>query len=183
MKIGVFVGSFDPIHNAHTNLVNYLIDKKIVDKVIIIATGNYWDKQNITDLNKRLDMLELIKNDNIIIDRKYNHYKYTYQILNDLSKYYNKDKLYLIIGSDNANTLYKWKNYEEILKYGIIVINRDNIKVNLSGNNIIMINKTFGSISSTQIRNIISTKKYELLEDKLDKKVINYIKNNRLYGD
>ncbi len=67
MKIGVFVGSFDPVHKGHTNIINYLINKKIVDKILVIATGNYWHKQNITDLKIRLEMLEFIKNNHIHI--------------------------------------------------------------------------------------------------------------------
>ena len=114
MKIGVFVGSFDPVHNGHTNVINYLIDKKIVDRVLVIATGNYWDKQNITDLNKRLDMLDLIKKDNIIIDKTHNNFKYTYQILNTLKKEYNyitedKNTNYNLILSEIEKTHNKLK--------------------------------------------------------------------------
>lgn len=176
MKIGVFVGSFDPVHNGHTNVINYLIDKKIVDRVLVIATGNYWDKQNITDLNKRLDMLDLIKKDNIIIDKTHNNIKYTYQILNALKKEYKDDEFYLVIGADNANTLYKWKHYNEIIQNGIIVVGRDNIKVNLKTNKLIFIDKNFGDISSTKIRNdVLNNKMY------LDDLVYNYIIENNLY--
>lgn len=176
MKIGVFVGSFDPVHNGHTNVINYLIDKKIVDKVLVIATGNYWDKQNITDLNKRLDMLDLIKKDNIIIDKTHNNIKYTYQILNALKKEYKDDEFYLVIGADNANTLHKWKRYNEIIQNGIIVVGRDNIKVNLKTNKLIFIDKNFGNISSTKIRNdVLNNKMY------LDNLVYNYIIENNLY--
>ena len=176
MKIGVFVGSFDPVHNGHTNVINYLIDKKIVDRVLVIATGNYWDKQNITDLNKRLDMLDLIKKDNIIIDKTHNNIKYTYQILNALKKEYKDDEFYLVIGADNANTLHKWKRYNEIIQNGIIVVGRDNIKVNLKTNKLIFIDKNFGNISSTKIReDVLNNKMY------LDDLVYNYIIENNLY--
>lgn len=176
MKIGVFVGSFDPVHIGHENIANYLINEKIVDKVIIIATGNYWEKQNITDLKTRLEMLALIKNDNIIIDNKYNNLTYTYEILNSLRKDNPEDTFYLVIGADNANTLYKWKRYEDILKNKIIVVNRNNIPINLTGDNIIVINKTFGDVSSTKIRNnVLDSKVF------LDEKVYNYIVENKLY--
>ena len=176
MKIGVFVGSFDPVHIGHTNVINYLIDKKIVDKVLVIATGNYWDKQNITDLKKRLDMLDLIKKDNIIIDKTHNNFKYTYQILNALKKEYKNEELYLVIGADNANTLHKWKHYNEIIQNGIIVVGRDNIKVNLKTNKLIFIDKNFGNIASTKIRNdVLNNKIY------LDDLVYNYIIENNLY--
>lgn len=176
MKIGVFVGSFDPVHNGHTNVMNYLINKKIVDKVLVIATGNYWNKQNITDLNKRLDMLDLIKKDNIIIDKIHNNLEYTYQILNALKNENKNDEFYLVIGADNTNTLYKWKNYDEIIENGIIVVGRDDIKINLKLNKLIYINKNFGNISSTKIRkDVLNNKKY------LNDLVYNYIIDKNLY--
>ncbi len=176
MKIGVFVGSFDPVHNGHTNVMNYLVDEKVVDKVLVIATGNYWDKQNITDLNIRLKMLDLIKNDSIIIDRNHNKLEYTYQILNALKKENPNDEFYLVIGADNANTLYKWKCYDEIIKNGIIVVSRDDIKINLNLPKLIVINKNFGNISSTKIRdNKDDYKEY------LNKDVYEYINKNGLY--
>ena len=176
MKIGVFVGSFDPVHIGHTNVMNYLIDEKIVDKVIVIATGNYWHKQNITNLNDRLNMLEFIKNDNITIDKENNKIKYTYQILEKLKEEQPNDEFYLVIGADNANTLYKWKCYKKIIENGIIVVARDNIKINLKIDNLIIINKNFGYISSTNIRSNL-----EEYKDFINEKVYNYIIRNKLY--
>ena len=176
MKIGVFVGSFDPVHKGHISIMYYLIDNKIVDKLLVIATGNYWDKQNITDLNKRIEMLSFIKNDNIIIDTKYNNIPYTYQILRALNKENPKDEFYLVIGADNANTLYKWKHYNEIIKYGIIVIKRDNAKIKLKTNKLIIIDKDFENISSTMIRNNV-----DKCKSYLDKNIYKYIKENKLY--
>ena len=176
MKIGVFVGSFDPVHIGHERIMKYLVNEKIVDKLLVIPTNNYWNKQNITDLNKRLDMLSFIKTDNIIIDNKHNNKEFTYQILNDLKRKYPNDKFYLIIGADNANTLYKWKNYEEIIKNNLIVIKRDNIKVKNDIPNLIFINKKFSDISSSKIRsNLNKYKNY------LDKNVYEYIIKNNLY--
>ena len=177
MKIGVFVGSFDPVHKGHTDIMNYLVDKKIVDKVLVVATGNYWDKQNITNLKVRLDMLDFISSKNIIIDKKHNNLEYTYQVLNTLKEENPNDEFYLVIGADNANTLYKWKHYDEIIKYGIIVIKRNNMKINLETKNLIILNNDFISISSTKIRSDVNKWK-EYLNDN----VYNYIKINKLYN-
>ena len=177
MKVGVFVGSLDPVHTGHVNIMRYLIDEKIVDQVIVIATGNYWHKQNITDLKVRLEMLDLIKRDKIIIDHEHNNLTYTYQVLEALEREMPKDELYLVIGADNANTLYKWKCYDKIIKHGIIVVGRDNIKITLKTNKLIIIDKNFGNISSTKIRNNPDDFKVYL-----DDSVHNYIKRNKLYG-
>ena len=115
MKIGVYVGSFNPPHKGHIKIVNHLLDKNYLDKIIIIPTGNYWDKNNLVNINDRINMLKFYKNENIIIDNKNNNIEYTYQLLKNLSKEHKKDNLYLIIGADNIINFDKWKNYQEVL--------------------------------------------------------------------
>ena len=181
MKIGVFVGSFDPVHNGHINLANYLVNKKIVDKVLIVPTGNYWDKQNLSNINHRLNMLNLVKNDNIIIDNKHNDINYTYELLNKLKEENSSNEYYLVIGADNANTLHKWKNYDELIKNNIIVINRDDIKINLHTDKLMIIKEKFGHISSTYIREKIKEKKYDDIKDLVNPDVFNYIIIKDLY--
>ncbi len=181
MKVGVFVGSFDPVHNGHVKLMNYLVDKKIVDKMRVIPTGNYWDKQNLSNINHRINMLNLIKNDNLIVDNEHNELNYTYELLNKLKEEYPNDVFYLVIGSDNANTLHKWKNYEELIKNNIIVINRDDIKIDLKTDKLTIIKEKFGHISSTFIRENIKNKNYDILNGIIDEKVLKYILKNNLY--
>ena len=67
MKIGVYVGSFNPVHIGHIHIVNYLIDNNYLDKVIIIPTKGYWDKDNLIDLKHRINMLKYLENDFIMI--------------------------------------------------------------------------------------------------------------------
>ena len=182
MKLGIYMGSFNPPHKGHIKVVNYLLDKRIVDKVLIVPTLNYWDKTDLIDINDRINMLKFYEKDNIIIDTKNNKYIYTYELLNSLKKSYPKDDLYLIIGSDNLVQFDKWKNYQELLKNKIIVMNRDNIDINpylkkLGKNNFIIISDfSFISVSSTEIRNKLNSKF-------LDKKVLDYIKENNLYNN
>jgi len=181
MRIGVFVGSFDPVHMGHTAIMNYLVNEKIVDKVLVIPTGNYWEKQNLTALKKRLDMLDLIKTDKIMIDKEYNHCEYTYQILDGLEKENRVDEYYLVMGVDNFEKICLWKNYLDILKRGVIVIRRG-IKKIVSGNErIIFVNKDFGEVSSTMIREKIHDGKYLEIDGFLDKKVLEYIIEMNLY--
>ena len=61
MKTGVYVGSFNPPHLGHLHVINFLIDQKYVDKVIVIPTGNYWHKNNIIDIKHRINMLKFYK--------------------------------------------------------------------------------------------------------------------------
>ena len=68
MKIGVYVGSFNPVHIGHIHIVNYLINNNYLDKVIIIPTGNYWDKNDLIDIKHRINMLKFYENDRIMIN-------------------------------------------------------------------------------------------------------------------
>ena len=56
MKIGVYVGSFNPPHKGHIRIVNHLLDKKYLDKIIIVPTGNYWDKLDLVETSHRINM-------------------------------------------------------------------------------------------------------------------------------
>ena len=69
MKIGIYVGSFNPPHKGHIKIVNHLI-KNYLDKIIIIPTGNYWDKLDLVSINDRINMLRLYECENIIIDKE-----------------------------------------------------------------------------------------------------------------
>lgn len=186
MKIGIYVGSFNPPHKGHIKIVNHLLNNYL-DKIIIIATGNYWDKNNLINIEDRINMLKLYENENIIIDKKNNNIEYTYQILNILSNEYKEDELYLVIGADNIINFDKWKNYEEILKYNLIILNRSNIDVikylnylDKKDKYIIVNDLPNIDISSTIIRSKIKNKQGDLIKY-IDNDVYEYIKLKKLY--
>lgn len=181
MKIGVFVGSFDPVHNGHVAIMNYLVDNYIVDGVLVIPTGNYWEKQNLTEISKRIEMLELVSNNKIMIDKQHNDYQYTYQILDELEKKNPGNNYYLVIGYDNYKNINLWKNYLDILKRGIIVINRNNLGYDDEKRQVIFIDKNFGEMSSTMIRKKIKDEKYQDISSFIDRKVLKYIMKKGLY--
>lgn len=187
MKIGIYVGSFNPPHKGHIKIVNHLISKYL-DKVIIIPTGNYWEKIDLVNIDHRINMLKLYENENIIIDDENNSLEYTYQILNGLKLKYKDDELYLIIGADNIVNFDKWKNYEQILTYNLVILNRNNIdvlgyleKLNKKDKYVIVNDLPNIDISSTLIRNKLNNKDYDL-SMYVDDCVLNYIMENNLYG-
>ena len=182
MNLGIYVGSFNPVHKGHKYIIDCLLDKDIVDKIIVIPTGNYWDKQDLINIKDRINMLKIYESDKVIVNETLNEINYTYKILNILEKAYKDDKLYLIIGADNIPKFHLWKNVDEILQNKVIVLNRDNIDIYKYINkfknkkNFIVV-KDFKKIdiSSTQIRNNIDKNK-----NLLDKKVYKYITENKL---
>ena len=79
MKIGIFGGSFNPPHKMHLNIVEELLNEKILDKVIIVPTGlHYSYKNNLVSNEHRYNMLKLMTkhNDKIeISDFEFNFYR------------------------------------------------------------------------------------------------------------
>lgn len=182
MKIGIFIGSFNPPHLGHLDIIKYLLNKKYVDKILIVPTKNYWNKTNLIDINKRISMLKFYENDNIKVDTSNNNYQYTYQLMRKLKKEYSHDELYLIIGADNIINFKKWKNYEELLTYNIIIMTRNNIDIlkytsHLTGKFTVVNDYNFTDISSTKIRNNVFLNKKYLQED-----IYHYIIENKLYN-
>lgn len=191
MKIGIFGGSFNPIHVMHEKMATTLIKNNYVDKVIFVPTGSKYEyKNNLIADKDRLNMIKLITDKYDYLD--YSSYElqdkviYTYQTLDYFREKYPKDEVYFICGSDNLSYIDKWMRGEYILSnYKIIVIKRcgDNIndlllKYKDYKNNIIVSNILEENVSSTEIRNNIKSGR-EIFN--LDKKVIDYININNLY--
>lgn len=184
-RVGVFVGSFDPIHKGHMHIMKYLLQYNLVDKIIVVPTGDYWSKSMEASLEDRIEMCKLVQSKKIEISTTLNKYEYTYQVLEELEKKYPMDYLFLIMGADNIIHFDKWKNIDHLLEYNIIVVNRDNIdineyveKFNKKDNFIVLDDFDFLSISSTYIRSNIEE---ENAKEFLDEKVLNYIKSKNLY--
>lgn len=179
MRLGVYIGSFNPPHKGHIDVVNYLLKGNYVDRILIVPTLGYWNKNDLIDIRHRINMLKIFENDKIKVDTLHNEYAYTYQLMEALSKDY-QDELYLIMGADNIIEFDKWKNYQELLKYEVIVMNRDDIDVakyinKYHSNNFIVVNGyKYIKVSSSEIRNNLNNKY-------LDDKVLKYIKDNNLY--
>ena len=183
MKLGVYIGSFNPVHKGHIKVVNYLLDNKIVDKVLILPTLGYWDKNNLADINDRVNMLKFFETENIIIEPKYNVNYYTYQVMNAIESDYPNDELMLIIGADNIVSFDKWMNYHDLLKRKVIVVNRDNIDISSyinrfeeKDNFVVVQDFDYIDTSSTNIKN-------DLNNSNLDPRVYNYILEHNLYNN
>ena len=184
MKIGIFVGSFNPVHNGHIKIVNELL--KYLDKIIVVPTGNYWDKKNLIAIKHRINMWKYFETDKIIIDEENNNLEYTYLVLNSLKKKYPNDELNLIIGADNVVNFDKWCNYQDILNHKLIIVNRNNIDIKYYINKFnikkyLIVDLDSINISSTLIRSLIKDKNTFQLNKLINKKIIDYIYDNQLY--
>jgi len=129
MKIGLFFGSFNPIHSGHMVLANYLIEFTELDKIwfVVSPQNPFKKKDSLLDEKQRLHMVNLaIENDNRFkasnIEFKLSQPSYTINTLVHLKEKYPKYQFALIMGADNLETFHKWKNFEEILKYHDIYV-------------------------------------------------------------
>jgi nicotinate-nucleotide adenylyltransferase len=188
MKIGVYVGSFNPVHKGHIKIANYIIDKNLVDKLLIIPTHNYWDKNNLINLEDRINMLQFYETDRIIIDSDFSEKEYTYQVINALKEKYKNSEFSLILGADNIVNFDKWKNFKDLLKLELIIFKRNDIDIKYYLNKlektekyIIVEDLDNINISSTLVRDNIND--LSLLKKYLDIKVIDYIEKNNLYRE
>ena len=123
MKIGIFGGSFDPIHNGHLMLASSAQLELELDKVIFVPCNipNYGDKVILTDVEDRIAMvskcMDGVNFDICLIDIERKGISYTIDTVKDLKKRFPDDELFLIIGPDCVEDFHKWKDYEQIKKY------------------------------------------------------------------
>ena len=182
MRLGIYIGSFNPPHKGHEKVINYLISNNYVDKILIVPTMNYWHKQSLININDRINMLKYLETDYIKVDTKNNKYTYTIELLEVLEKEYPHDELFLIIGADNLLSFDKWMDYKKLLTYPIIIMQRGDIDIKCEivkypNNHFILLDEfSFIDISSTEIRNKLSI-------EYLDERILNYINNHNLYKE
>ena len=187
MRVGAYVGSFDPVHIGHIKIVNYLLDN-ILDKVILIPTGAYWDKDDLVDISHRINMLKIYETDRILVEDQKNDLPYTYMVMEYLKSKYPEDELYLIIGADNIVNFDKWEKYQYLLDGNMIIVNRDNIdvkeylkKLNKKDKFIITDGLENIDISSTEFRECIKSGDLDTIKSIVDEEVLEYIIKNKLY--
>lgn len=121
MHIGLFGGTFDPIHTAHLKLSTLILERYNLDKVIFIPSGNSYFKTNVTDKWDRFRMVKLatedyFKFDVSDIEIKRDGNTYTFETIMELKKEYESDVLYWIMGSDTFLQLPKWRNHKYLLE-------------------------------------------------------------------
>lgn len=191
MKIGLYFGTFNPIHIGHLIIANHFAEFTDLDEVWLVVTPHNPFKKKNSLLNDyhRLEMVHLATEDYpklkpSDIEFKLQQPNYTIDTLAYLEEKYPMHQFGLIMGEDNLNTFHKWKNYEVILeRYGIYVYPRvsENKKENQLQNHpqINFVDAPVIEISSTFIRESIKNKKNT--RALLPEKVWNFIDKNGFY--
>ena len=122
-KIGLFFGSYNPIHVGHLILGNYMADTTELDEVWFVVSPHnpHKKKANLLDDHHRLAMVRIAVEDNPKLkasDIEFSLPKPSYTVftLQNLKEKYPDKTFTLIMGEDNLRTFHKWKNYEKILE-------------------------------------------------------------------
>lgn len=128
-KIGLFFGSFNPVHVGHQIIANYMATQTDLDKVwMVVSPQNpHKPKSSLARDYDRLHLVRLALDDNPNIEASNIEFdlpkpSYTIDTLTYLKEKHPDKEFVLIMGGDNIATLHKWKNYELILKYHQIYV-------------------------------------------------------------
>jgi nicotinate-nucleotide adenylyltransferase len=190
MKIAVYSGSFNPVHNGHTLLAKHLIDNNLADEVwfVVSPCNPLKEQKELIDEHLRLEMLiHAIANETRFkasdVEFTMSIPSYTIDTLQRLNQLFPEKEFCLIIGSDNALVFDKWKNYKEILTiYEVLVYPRKGYNFSEVADiypQMKLLNSPFYDISSSQIRKALKQKKD--VTKWLHPNVLKFIIENKLY--
>jgi len=191
MKIGLYFGTFNPIHIGHLIIANHMVEHSDLDEVWMVVTPHnpFKKKNSLLDNNHRFELVyratenySKIKPSNI--EFKLPQPNYTVYTLAHITDAYPNKEFCLIMGEDNLKSLHKWKNYETILEHHHIYvyprISEGKTETRFDKHpKIHKIAAPIVEISSTMIRNAIKDKKN--VAPLLTKEVWEYIDEMNFY--
>ena len=168
MNIGLYFGSFNPIHIGHLIIANHVLNETTINKIWFIVSPQNPFKESKTLLNEfdRLHLVRLATQDDNRIkcsDIEFNLPKpsYTSNTLAFLSEKYPEHQFSIIMGSDSYQNLDKWKNYETIINnYPVYVYKREGHEIKKTfDKEAVILNAPIIQISASQIREHIRSAK------------------------
>ncbi|MBC7556432.1 MAG: nicotinate-nucleotide adenylyltransferase [Chryseobacterium sp.] len=190
-KIGLFFGSFNPIHVGHLILANYILENTDMAELwfVVSPQNPFKEKKSLLKDYHRLNMVQLavenypkmrVSNVEFSLPKP----SYTTHTLAYLKEKYPKYSFSLIMGEDNLKSLPKWKNFESLIKnHQIIVYPRiatEKIeKLTFSQENIHRISAPIIELSATEIRDMI--KEGKNVRPMLPPEVFDFIDGSNFY--
>lgn len=196
MRIGIYGGSFNPVHNGHVHLALSAVSELNLDRIYFVPSliSPHRSSAEYAPPDDRLEMLHLAcafsdKLDVCDYEIKSNRKSYTIYTVEEFRRRFPDDELFLLVGSDMLMIFDKWNQFDDILKETTLaVVSRKDGDMNELDEKARELRK-FGKIivcfaqpleiSSTEIRKKIA--KNENFSCYLDKNVVQYITSNNLY--
>ncbi len=194
-RIGIFGGSFNPIHNGHIYIAEKVKEKLFLDSIIFIPTGVAPHKDNcdFADKYHRYNMVKIAvdgKFDISDIEIKTDKICYTVDTMAKVKEIYKNDEIFYIIGADSLKNFMKWKEPLKLFEMlNIVVVDREGVDIDKIADEyreqydakINVCHLTEYNISSTDVRNAIKSKND--FNELLPQKVREYIIDNKLYTE
>ena len=170
MRVGLFGGSFNPIHNAHIALASTICEQARLDEVwfMVSPQNPLKQAQDLLDENERYEMVKLALESQAKILKASNYEfhlerpSYTWKTLRALKLDFPQHEFSLIIGGDNWVRFPRWAHSEEILaNHHIYIYPREDSEINeaLLPQNVHLVHTPKINITSTMLRDMIKNGK------------------------
>lgn len=192
MRIGIFGGSFDPIHTGHAIIAQHIIGSGAVDRLwMMVSPVNPLKADKVRQVadTDRLRMVEMVTRPIEGVETSAFEFtmpkpSYTIDTLNALQEKFPDDEFYLIIGGDNWKVFNRWRNSEEILaKYHLLVYPRLGYDVVIPEElqeRVTLVDAPVIELSSTQVRERLAQGKS--VRYYVPDEVLGYIESHHLYS-
>lgn len=190
--VGLFFGSFNPIHIGHLILANYIIENSDLEEIwfVVSPQNPFKVKASLLEEYNRLEMVnQAVKNYPKMkasnIEFSLPKPSYTIDTLTYLKEKFPTTNFCLIMGEDNLQSLHKWKNYEKLLENHQIIVyprvfnEKKDEETYLQHENIHLINAPIIELSATEIRRMI--KEGKNVRPMLPPEVFEYIDGSSFY--
>ena len=188
MHIGLYFGSFNPVHTGHLIIANYVSNNVDVDQVWLIVSPQNPLKPSKSLLNEyhRLHLVQLATEDDPKIKASDVEFKlpkpsYTITTLSFLQEKYPSYKFSVVMGADSFQNIHNWKNSDILLRdHHFLIYNRHGFEIPVKRHNINTLDAPLLGISATEIRQLIKQKKS--IRYMVPEKVRLEIEANNYYG-
>ena len=197
-RIVIFGGTFNPPTRAHLDIATEALYYLDAERVLFVPVSDLYKKDDVEISYHRVNMLNLAIGNFRRLEIDFTEVDavkltYTYETIEKIKSQYQDKELFLLIGADNLEDFKNWKNQRSIMENcSLLVVNRNNSSIDeiIESNEILteFKDKVIEApieeieISSTEVRNRIASGELEGLENLVDKEVIDYIVENKLYS-
>ena len=197
-RIVIFGGTFNPPTRAHLDIATEALYYLDAEKVLFVPVSDLYKKDDVEISYHRVNMLNLAIGNFRRLEIDFTEVDsvkltYTYETVEKIKSQYQDKELFLLIGADNLEDFKNWKNQRSIMENcSLLVVNRNNSSIDeiIESNEILteFKDKVIEApieeieISSTEVRNRIASGELKGLENLVDKEVIEYIVENKLYS-
>lgn len=189
-KIGLFGGTFDPVHKGHVSIARSFIESNCIDELWILLTPfpPHKSKKDHVSYNTRFKMLREAFSDIdckiLTIENELPKPSFTYRTIQALKEQYSDSRFFFCMGEDSLSQFHKWKHFEKILEEADLLVARrpntdhENVQELILKQTIFVDHKPI-EISSSEIKERISDT--DFINNNLPKGVISIIEKENLY--